>query len=277
MHDEVYSGVKEIVFNNDDEVAKFYETMQIEEKIKLNEYLIIKDKDEKYIDRYRFDGNKLIHFQIKVIDNSYIKKLKPKNYRQQCCFDLLQNDSIPVKLITGNMGSGKTFLAFHHSLDKLERDKNFKKIVYIRNTVDVKDVPNLGALPNGLKEKLLPYILPLADCIGNQMGLEILEKQDKIEYMHLGFARGRNFSNSIILVSESENLTREHVALLLGRVGEGSIIIFEGDVSQVDKKVFQDNSGIQALKNVLNNNPLFGCVHLDKSERSQVAELSSLF
>ena len=55
-------------------------------------------------------------------------------------FDLLQNDIYQLKLITGNMGSGKTFLAFHHSLDKLERIKVLKKIVYVRNTVDVKDV-----------------------------------------------------------------------------------------------------------------------------------------
>ena len=126
----------------------------------------------------------------------------------------------------------------------------------------------MGALPNGLKDKLLPYILPLGDCLGNQIGLEMLEKQEKIEYLHLGFARGRNFSNSIVLISEAENLTKDHVALLLGRIGEGSIIIFEGDVSQIDKKVFQDSSGIQALKDELKGNPLFGCVHLDKSERS---------
>jgi len=277
LHDEKYSGIKEVVFNSDEDLAKFYETMQCEKELSLNEYLIIKDKNGEYLDRFKFDGNKLIHFQTKSIDNLYIKKLKPKNCRQQCCFDLLQNDNIPVKLITGSMGSGKTFLSFHHSLDKLEKDRNFKKIVYIRNTVDVKDVPSLGALPNGLKDKLLPYILPLGDCLGNQIGLEMLEKQEKIEYLHLGFARGRNFSNSILLVSESENLTKDHVALLLGRVGEGSIIIFEGDISQVDKKVFQDSSGIKALKDILKGNPLFGWVHLDKSERSQVAELSSLF
>lgn len=246
-------------------------------KLHTNEYLIIRNYEDDYVDRYRYDGNKLVRFPNKSIDNEYIKKLKPRNFRQQCCFDLLQNDSIPVKLITGNQGGGKTYLAFHHALDKLEKEKLYKKIVYIRNNVDVKDVPSIGALPNSIREKLLPYILPLSDCLGSQFGLEMLEKQEKVEYLHLGFARGRSFANSIILVSECENLTREHVALLLGRVGENSIIIFDGDSTQVDKKVFCDNSGIKALQDVLRGNPLFGCVKLDKSERSAISELSSLF
>ena len=84
MHDEIYSGIKEVVFNSDEEIAKFYETMQVNKNLNLNEYLIIKNNIGEYIDRYKYDGNKLIHFQTKTIDNLYIKKLKPKNYRQQC-------------------------------------------------------------------------------------------------------------------------------------------------------------------------------------------------
>jgi predicted ribonuclease YlaK len=175
------------------------------------------------------------------------------------------------------MGSGKTFLTLHHSLDKLENSKTLKKIVYIRNNIDVKDTNNLGALPSGLKEKLLPYIMPIADCIGNLIGLQMLENQEKIEYVHLGFVRGRSFSDSIIIVSESQSLTRDHVALLLGRVGDNSIIIFEGDLTQIDKKVFSESSGILALEEVLSGNELFGWVHLDKTERSRVANLSGLF
>ena len=119
--------------------------------------------------------------------------------------------------------------------------------------------------------------MPIADCIGNLIGLQMLENQEKIEYVHLGFVRGRSFSDSIIIVSESQSLTRDHVALLLGRVGDNSIIIFEGDLTQIDKKVFSESSGILALEEVLSGNELFGWVHLDKTERSRVANLSGLF
>lgn len=284
MEECTYSGIKEI-FLNEEEMSLFYnkETKNefinsYKDKLIINQYLVFKDENGEYLDRFRFDGNKIVHFKVKEVNTIYTTNdIKPRNIKQHCCFDLLQNDNIPIKLITGSMGSGKTFLTFLHSLNKIECDKNLDKIVYVRNNVDVKDVPSIGALPSGIKEKLLPYILPLGDIIGGNYGLELLEKDSKLEYLHLGFARGRNFTKTIVIVSESENLTREHVALLIGRIGENSCIIFEGDTTQVDKKVFSDRSGIQALKEVLKGNPLFGCVHMDKSERSKVAELSSLF
>jgi prepilin-type N-terminal cleavage/methylation domain-containing protein len=59
-----------------------------------NEYVIIKNNN-KYLKRYRYNSlNKLIEFDNITINNQYINKLKPRNFRQQCCFDLLQNDNI---------------------------------------------------------------------------------------------------------------------------------------------------------------------------------------
>lgn len=269
-------GIKEIKLT-DEKMAQFYSDYQLDENLFINQYVIIKDMKDNYIDRYKWDGKKLNKFNNKIIHNKYIDKLKPRNFRQQCCFDLLNNDSIPVKLITGVQGSGKTFLTLHYALDKLENGKIYDKIVYIRNNIDVKDTKELGALPNGLRDKLLPYIMPIADCIGDTLGLQLLENQGKVEYVHLGHVRGRSFSNSVVICSESQSLTKEHVALLLGRIGENSIIVFEGDLTQIDKKVFKENSGILALEEVLCGNELFGWVHLDRTERSKVADLSSLF
>jgi PhoH-like ATPase len=246
----------------------------------INEYVAIKDCQGNYSSfKYRFDGEKLVKLKYEKISNAQIGDIEPKNVKQEMLFDLLQNDEIPIKLVTGTMGSGKTYIAVNYALHKIQHDKNkFKKIVYIRNNVEVKDTVALGALPNGIKDKLLPFILPIQDCLGgNPQQLEFLERSGAIEYVHLGHVRGRSFSNSVIIVSESNNLTRDHVKLLIGRVGENSIIIFEGDTSQTDKKVFETDSGIEALRYVLAGNPLFGAVDLDKSERSRVAELSNLF
>lgn len=280
-----FTGIREIILS-DEELAKFYETKQCPIELNENEYLLLKkETDEKdkyeYLDKYRWNGKRLIKLNYKSISNTYANKIKPLNVKQECAFDLLQNDDITVKLITGCMGGGKTFLSAIHALDKIEKtcDKpnGYKKIIYIRNNVEVKDTMPLGILPNGLKEKLMPFIMPIVDILGSAIALQQLESQEKIEYCHIGHLRGRSFSNAIIIVSESENLTREHVKLLIGRVAEHSQIIFEGDLSQVDKKTFEDNSGILALRKVLNGNQLFGAVDLDKSERSKTAELSNLF
>lgn len=169
-----------------------------------------------------------------------------------------------------------TYLSVLHALDFIEKGK-FNKLVYIRNNIEVAGVEKLGALPGDVREKLNPFIMPIADIVGSLLALESLERQEKIEYVHLGFVRGRDFSNSVVICSESGNLTKDHVKLLLGRVGQNSIIIFEGDTEQVDKNVYRENSGIQALRDILKGNPLFGAVELDKSERSDVADLSKLF
>lgn len=267
-------GAREVVLTNE-ELAKVYESGQIDIDLATNEYLIIKHENGDYIDRFKFDGKKLVKFQNKTINNNFINTLKPRNIKQQCLFDLLLDDKIPVKLITGGFGTGKTYVSVHYALHKLGKEE--KKIVYIRNNIEVKDTKELGSLPFGVREKLLPYIMPIVDCVGGMSGLNMLESRDKIEYVHLGHVRGRNFSDSVIICSESQSLTREHVQLLLGRVGENSTIIFEGDLTQSDKKVFEDNNGIKALHNVLRGNELFGYIHLDKVERSKVAQLSSLF
>ena len=100
--------------------------------------------------------------------------------------------------------------------------------------------------------------------------------EQKLEIEHLGFMRGRDIKNSILFVSEAENLTKEHVQLLIGRVGEGSQIWFDGDFKQTDKEVFEKYSGLKVMIERLKGNKLFGYVHLKKSERSETAQLADL-
>ena len=97
-----------------------------------------------------------------------------------------------------------------------------------------------------------------------------------MEVQHLGFIRGRDIKNSIILCSEAENLTKQHVQLLIGRVGEGSSLWLDGDFKQVDSKIFEENSGLNIAIDKLKGNKLFGFVHLEKSERSETAALADL-
>ena len=85
----------------------------------------------------------------------------------------------------------------------------------------------------------MPWLLPVADIIGSTDGLYALVEKDKIEAVPLGFIRGRSFSNSIIICSEAENLTKEQIQLLIGRVGEGSQLWLNGDLRQRDMVVFE--------------------------------------
>ena len=118
--------------------------------------------------------------------------------------------------------------------------------------------------------------MPAADLLGSPTELFHLIDTNKIEMLHLGFARGRSFDNTIIIVDEAANLTFEHVALLISRVGKNSIIIFLGDLRQIDRPVFEKNSGLERMSERLTGNKLYGSVFLSKTERSATACLSEL-
>jgi PhoH-like ATPase len=272
------SGIKTVTLNDED-LASFYEG-RYKVDMDVNQYLFIKDKNDKIIDKRKWSGKELLPLKFKPIDSYRLGKVKPINDEQQALFDLLEDETITVKCITGVAGSGKNFCAFTYALDAIDNwgkgKGNYKKIVMIRNNVEVKDSIPLGSLPAGINEKLLPYAMPAVDLLGSSTDLFRLIDDEKIELLHLGYARGRSFDGSIIIVDEAENLTSEHVCLLVSRIGKNSVILFLGDTNQVDKPVFEKNSGIERLTTRLTGNKLFGAVHLIKTERSETAALAAL-
>jgi PhoH-like ATPase len=118
--------------------------------------------------------------------------------------------------------------------------------------------------------------MPLADHCGGVDGLERLLDQGCVEIVHLGYLRGRDIKNSIIICSEAENLTKSHIQLLIGRVGEGSNLWLDGDLKQRDKAVFEKSAGLETMIDRLKGNKLFGYVKLVKTERSETARLADL-
>lgn len=112
--------------------------------------------------------------------------------------------------------------------------------------------------------------------VGGVDGLELMIGHGKIEIVHLGFIRGRDIKNSIIICSEAENMTKEHIQLLLGRVGEGSSLWINGDFKQCDAEVFRQNSGLMVAVDKLKGHPRFGYVKLLKTERSETAAMADL-
>lgn len=239
-----------------------------------NQYVIIRN-DSGDDDRFKWFNGGYRKLSYKQINNSFISKIKPRNIQQECAFDLLQDRNTTIKILTGRFGSGKTFLMVSNAL-QLISDGKFEKIVWVRNNISVKDTKDLGALPGTEMDKLLPYVMPLADHVGGIHGIEMLIHQGKLEVQHLGFIRGRDIKNAIIICSEAENLTKEHVQLLIGRVGEGSNLWLDGDFKQTDAKVFEENNGLNIAIERLKGHPLFGYVHLEKSERSETSALADL-
>lgn len=275
MTKEEYRGYKEATVVGDDinsffsgEGAQTYGCLQ-------NEYILAKDEEGNDLGIYKFDGSQFRKIPFKVINTMFCGKVKARNVQQQMAIDMLYDANTTVNILTGCFGSGKDHLMCSAAIDLVEHNK-FEKIVYVRNNIEVKNTKPIGFLPGTYEEKLLPYVMPLADKLGGVDGLSLMMNQGKIEAVHLGLIRGRDIKNSIIYCSEAENMTKEHVQLLLGRVGEGSVLWLNGDFRQCDAEVFVRNSGLARAIDALKGNPLFAYIQLQKTERSATAALADL-
>lgn len=200
--------------------------------------------------------------------------ITPRNEEQVCAFDLMKDPTKTIKLLTGTWGTGKTMILVSAALEALKQGR-FERIVWIRNNVDVKDTKDLGALPGEVIDKLLPFLGPFIDHAGEHSVRTMLDKGTLI-VEPLQSLRGRNFDNTLIMCSEAENLTKEHIQLIIARAAEGSEVWFDADNRQRDKVSFEKSKGIETLIERLAGQKLFGYVHLIKSERSKTAALADL-
>ena len=269
-----YCGYKIVKFSNS-ELAQFYEGGSGDFDLLENEFLLVQNSEEEIVDKYVLQEGKLRRVGYTKFENGFTGVIKPRNPEQEILFNMLSDSRSTVKLVTGGFGCGKTFSLVVAALEALHKGK-FDKIVWVRNNIDVKDTTPLGALPGDSFDKLLPFVMPLADHAGGIEGIKLLMDKDQLEVVHLGYLRGRDIKNAIILCSEAENLTKQHIQLLIGRVGEGSNLWMDADLKQRDKVVFEKSAGLETMIDRLKGNELFGYVKLLKTERSQTARLADL-
>ena len=165
-----YTGYLKISMSQD-ELANFYQTGAGFEDLKENEYLIIECCGS-YL-YYKMKDGLLQEVRYPQLGNKLTGVMKPRNPEQYCAMDLLKDDEVPIKLITGRFGTGKSMSCIIAALDAIQSGK-FEKIVFIRNNVQVKDTDALGALPGEMFDKTLPYLLPFSDHCGGIEGLQEL-------------------------------------------------------------------------------------------------------
>ena len=207
----------------------------------------------------------------KSLKNSYT--ISPLNDEQVAAFDLMNNDNITFKLLSGNFGSGKTLLTCAKAIDMLIHNK-VEKIVWIRNVVKAKGTETLGYLPGDLWSKIRPWIAPLIDNLKSESAVLHMIERGQLEIVELDKIRGRSIDNAVIISTESQNLTEDLLQLILGRVGKGSYLFMEGDLRQVDRDIFEKSQGMKAAIRDLVGERLFGYVDLPVDERSETARLA---
>ena len=244
----------------------------------INEYFIIKSVKASVLGRYDGGLKKIVRVEKKTAYG-----IKPRNAEQTFSLDALFNPEIKLVALTGKAGTGKTLLALAAAL---EQHKSFGQILLARPIVALSN-RDLGFLPGDAQEKISPYMQPLFDNLSvikhsfnarsmEYQNIEELLKEEKLIITPLAYIRGRSLSNSYFIIDEAQNLTPHEIKTIITRAGEGTKLIFTGDLQQIDSPYLDMKSnGLAYMTEKMKNHEIFAHVNLVKGERSYLAELAS--
>lgn len=276
-----YTGVKYINFELDEDLyndvlEQMLDTGLTPFPMRENEFLIVKDQNDKPVCNLICKENKLELLNGHGFKSEYVGKITPRNLEQDCLMELLHNKDISILAATGEYGTGKSFLLTTFALHQLDKGR-IDKIVYVPNNSIVENTRELGTLPGTTTDKELIYMGPILDIIGEDRARDMIE-HGQIEIVPISVMRGRSFNNSIVLINEAQNLTTEHIKLLIARCGTNTRIFFDGDIKQSDSSIFKNKSGLKLLLHLSQSEEyakIFGTVRLNSIERSKTAQASA--
>ena len=213
-------------------------------------YLCIKDSELKVMER-----------EIKI--KTPKKSIVPRGNNQRSYIKSINQNDINFGI--GPAGTGKTYLAVASAVDALLKEK-VDRIILMRPAVEAGE--KLGFLPGDLSQKVDPYLRPLYDALYEMLGIERTEKyleKGIVEIAPLAYMRGRTLNNSFIIVDESQNTTKEQMKMILTRMGFGSYLLINGDLTQIDlpKNI---ESGLAHAVRVVNDTEDIGVVNFDSKD-----------
>ncbi len=252
-------------------------TLPIEEWID-NQYFVLKNGKKSALAYYSAEAS-----SVSRVEKTTVYGITPRNAEQVFAIHALMNPEIPLVTIQGVAGTGKTLLALASAL---EQRSEYRQIYISRPVVPLSN-KDIGYLPGDIKSKMNPYMEPLWDnlkFIKSQFKetdkelkrINEMVETEKIEITPLTYIRGRSLSHVFFIVDEAQNLTPHEVKTIITRAGEGTKIVFTGDIHQIDTPYLDAQSnGLSYLIDRLKNNHLFAHITLEKGERSELANLAN--
>jgi PhoH-like ATPase len=252
--------------------------LMLPHELQPNEYLILRNGKHSVLATYNAATDKVIR-----VDKTPAYGIAPRNAEQIFVLNALLNPEIQLVSISGKAGTGKTLLALAAAL---ERRKQYRQIFVARPIVPLSN-KDIGFLPGDIQSKLDPYMQPLYDNLGvvqHQAGemegkgnrIDKFIEEEKLVIEPLTYIRGRSLVKIFFIVDEAQNLTPHEVKTIITRAGEGTKVVFTGDIFQIDHPYLDSQSnGLSYMIEKMQGQPLYAHCNLEKGERSKLAELAS--
>ena len=209
--------------------------------------------------------------------------IRPRNDEQKFAMDACLNPLIPLVSLTGGAGTGKTLIALASAL---EQERDYDQIILSRPTVILGN-QDIGYLPGDQKTKMSPYLQPLMDNLNVIRGqfrpgskealkLEAMVTSEKLMITPLAYIRGRSLGKCYFIIDEAQNLTPHEIKTIITRAGEGTKMVFTGDIFQIDQPYLdQWSNGLTHLGEKMAGQKLFEHIFLRKGERSELSDLAA--
>ena len=243
-----------------------------------NENFILRNGQKSILATFDPFDNKVVR-----VDKPTAYGIKPRNAEQSFALHMLMDNRIQLVSLSGKAGTGKTLLALAAAL---ELRSEYRQIFLARPIVPLSN-RDLGFLPGDIQSKLDPYMQPLFDNLSvirhqfksnDKRSIKINEllEQNKLLITPLAYIRGRSLQKAFFIVDEAQNLTPHEVKTVITRAGEGTKVIFTGDIHQIDHPYLDKRSnGLTYLISRMKGQDVFAHITLEKGERSELAELAS--
>lgn len=266
--DRLYSDIEGVPFDE----------FNLEGPVNPNECFIMKNGKKSALARYNPFTNK-----IKKVEKQVCYGIQPRNAEQTFALEVLLDPDVKLVALTGKAGTGKTLLALASAL---KQHDNYDQILLARPIVALGN-KELGFLPGDEKQKIAPYMQPLFDnliVIKNHLSygsaearsIEEMQTTKKLEIEALAYIRGRSLSQTYCIIDEAQNLTPHEIKTIITRAGEGTKMVFAGDLQQIDSPYLDAQSnGLAYVIDKMNGQDLFAHINLVKGERSRLSELAS--
>ena len=284
---DIFKRAQDIYENIDpDLIDKMYaspdgidaDLFDIKSKLEPNECFILKSVRNSVLARYNPFTNKF-----KKVEKASNYGIQPRNAEQSFAFEVLNDPDVKLIGLTGKAGTGKTLLALASAL---KQANVYKQILLARPIVALAN-KDLGFLPGDEKQKVAPYMQPLFDNLNVIKGqfapggsdarkIDDLQKNGQLVIEALAFIRGRSLSETFCIIDEAQNLTPHEIKTIITRAGEGTKMVFTGDIQQIDSPYLDAQSnGLAYMVDKMKGQELFAHINLIKGERSQLSELAS--
>ena len=243
-----------------------------------NENFILRNGQKSILATFDPFDNKVVR-----VDKPSSYGIKPRNAEQSFALHMLMDNRIQLVSLSGKAGTGKTLLALAAAL---ELRSEYRQIFLARPIVPLSN-RDLGFLPGDIQSKLDPYMQPLFDNLSvirhqfksndkRSIKIDELLEQNKLLITPLTYIRGRSLQKSFFIVDEAQNLTPHEVKTVITRAGEGTKVVFTGDIHQIDHPYLDKRSnGLTYLISRMKGQDVFAHITLEKGERSELAELAS--